>query len=55
MHSFWKKNYYELYDMTYKMYEDLLKEIDEHTKEREDNKDEQNKISINNSDRSNSN
>ncbi|MDY3829253.1 MAG: hypothetical protein SOZ71_10860 [Clostridium sp.] len=55
MHSFWKKNYHELYNMTSKMYEDLLKEIDEHTKEREDNKDEQNKISINNSDRSNSN
>ena len=55
MNSFWKKNYHELYDMTYKMYEDLLKEIDKHTKEREDNKDEQNKISINNSDRNNSN
>ena len=24
MHSFWKKNYHELYDMTYKMYEDLF-------------------------------
>ena len=55
MHSYWKKSYYELYNMTSKMYQDLLKEIDEHTKEREDNKDEQNKISINNSDRSNSN
>ena len=40
MHSHWKKSYCELYDMTSKMYEDLLKEIDEHTKEREDNKDE---------------
>ena len=55
MHSHWKKSYYELHDMTSKMYEDLLKEIDKHTKEREDNKDEQNKISINNSDRNNSN
>ena len=34
MHSYWKKSYYELYNMTSKMYQDLLKEIDEHTKEK---------------------
>lgn len=56
LHSFWKKSYEELYDMTTNMYQEIIDKVDEQKRtEREDNKNEQIKISINSDNRNNSN